>query len=248
MSVPGEKKEETNVYGTPEERAESQRIQDQKLEELGNYFEIPYLSSESYEDNKRLKASSQGVSGRTESSGRISPNQNAGKTFQQTMDEINNMPSSTRKTIEDMRYKLSGNNNVADNSASTTNTGNSNTNTPEVLPRKQYSLTAPVAVSDIEINIPTADEMKASGKKSSEKRMKLYNDSINTPKSRNRMGLFGNYGKDVTIKKTSNEVTGKVNREKFVDGKLVKSRFNNQEFKASKSKGNKNARQNRKNR
>lgn len=135
----------------------------------------------------------------------------------------------------------------------TPETRNSNANPPEVSIRKKYDLMSPTMIGGLgesapEINIPTADEMKASGKKSSEKRMKLYDDSINTSKSRNRMGLFGNYGKDVTIKKTSNEVTGKVNREKFVDGKLVKSRFNNQEFKASKSKGNKNARQNRKNR
>ena len=158
-----------------------------------------------------------------------------------------------QETINAAFKKIDGSNNLADNSASTTNTGNSNTNTPEVRPRKEYNLMSPTMIGGLgesapKINIPTADEMKASGKKSSDKRMKLYDDSINTSKSRNRMGLFGNYGKDVTIKKTSNEVTGKVNREKFVDGKLVKSRFNNQEFKASKSKGNKNARQNRKNR
>ena len=140
-----------------------------------------------------------------------------------------------------------------DTGTSSNSSDSDSTPTPEVRPRKQYNLMSPTMIGGLEesatgINIPTADEMKASGKKSSDKRMKLYDDSINTSKSRNRMGLFGNYGKDVTIKKTSNEVTGKVNREKFVDGKLVKSRFNNQEFKASKSKGNKNARQNRKNR
>ena len=149
--------------------------------------------------------------------------------------------------------KIDGSNNVANNSLNTANTESSTAGGPEVRPRKEYNLMSPTMIGGLgesapEINIPTADEMKASGKKSSDKRMKLYDDSINTSKSRNRMGLFGNYGKDVTIKKTSNEVTGKVNREKFVDGKLVKSRFNNQEFKASKSKGNKNARQNRKNR
>ena len=149
--------------------------------------------------------------------------------------------------------KIDGSNNVANNSLNTANTESSTAGGPEVRPRKEYNLMSPTMIGGLgesapKINIPTADEMKASGKKSSDKRMKLYDDSINTSKSRNRMGLFGNYGKDVTIKKTSNEVTGKVNREKFVDGKLVKSRFNNQEFKASKSKGNKNARQNRKNR
>jgi hypothetical protein len=40
---PAKEKEnkKTNVYGTPEERAESKRRQDKKLEELGNYFEKP---------------------------------------------------------------------------------------------------------------------------------------------------------------------------------------------------------------
>ena len=158
-----------------------------------------------------------------------------------------------QETINAAFKKIDGSNNVANNSSSIANTESSTAGNLEVRPRKQYNLMSPTMIGGLgesapKINIPTADEMKASGKKSSDKRMKLYDDSINTSKSRNRMGLFGNYGKDVTIKKTSNEVTGKVNREKFVDGKLVKSRFNNQEFKASKSKGNKNARQNRKNR
>jgi hypothetical protein len=58
---PAKEKEnkKTNVYGTPEERAESKRRQDKKLEELGNYFEKPYLTPRSYKDEKADKAASE---------------------------------------------------------------------------------------------------------------------------------------------------------------------------------------------
>ena len=40
--------------------------------------------------------------------------------------------------------------------------------------------------------------------------------------SKTRMGLFGNYGKDVKIAKTYDPSTGKITRQKFVDGEQVK--------------------------
>tara|TARA_R110001632_G_scaffold226102_1_gene359491 strand:+ start:45 stop:761 length:717 start_codon:yes stop_codon:yes gene_type:complete len=238
MSVPGKKEKEENAEVTPiiptrEEYSSNffQNLYSDTKNFLGNQFPFggPLIDKVNLEIDK--KAFPKKYFGTMDEQGKKSNTDNGIKVEQLTND--NNISNSeTTLTPE----KIS-----------------SNINPPEVSIRKKYDLMSPTMIGGLgesapKINIPTADEMKASGKKSSDKRMKLYDDSINTSKSRNRMGLFGNYGKDVTIKKTSNEVTGKVNREKFVDGKLVKSRFNNQEFKASKSKGNKNARQNRKNR
>ena len=246
MSVLGEKEEETNVYGTPEERAASQRRQDQKLEQVGNYFELPYLSSESYEDNKRLAASGQGVSGvsgRTESSGRTSPNQNAGKTPQQTMDEINNMSPSTRKTIEDMRDKLSGNNNVADNADSIANTSNSNNSSITLNPGGILSAMNSKFASEKADALSKADDSFKT-KKSNAPTLMKQNNEISS--SRKRGGLFGNYGKQVEIKKTFNKSTGRTNKQKFVDGELFSDRNSRQDVRRAGRNAASNKRTNRK--
>jgi hypothetical protein len=77
-------------------------------------------------------------------------------------------------------------------------------------------------------------------KKKEDNAVELASNKNTASKSRTRMGLFGNYGKDVEIRKTSDETTGKVNREKLVDGKVVKSRFETKEFKDSRKRGNEN--------
>jgi len=67
--------------------------------------------------------------------------------------------------------------------------------------------------------IPTGEDMKKTGKEASEARMKAAERST----SKNRFGLFGNYGKDVEIKKVRDASTGLISKQKFVDGKRVQS-------------------------
>ena len=61
--------------------------------------------------------------------------------------------------------------------------------------------------------------------------------------SKTRGGLFGNYGKEVTINKIVNPETGKVSREKFVDGKYVSSTAERKNFRKQKKEGRQKARQ-----
>jgi hypothetical protein len=77
----------------------------------------------------------------------------------------------------------------------------------------------------------TSDTVKETGKQISN----LFTKSDNSfSKSKSRMGLFGNYGKDVTIKKTLDTNTGRVNKQKFVDGEEVKNRNENKNFNKAK--------------
>tara|TARA_R100000773_G_C4200763_1_gene103349 strand:+ start:156 stop:857 length:702 start_codon:yes stop_codon:yes gene_type:complete len=111
--------------------------------------------------------------------------------------------------------------NVADGSQNIGNTGaSSNTG------GARYSLIDPVSIktkptitkSNLPI-IPTAENMAETGKEVSEARMKAAERST----SKNRFGLFGNYGKDVEIRKVRDASTGLISRQKFVDGKRVRS-------------------------
>lgn len=61
--------------------------------------------------------------------------------------------------------------------------------------------------------------------------------------SKTRGGLFGNYGKEVTINKIVNPETGKVSREKFVDGKYVSSTAERKNFRKQKKEGRQKGRQ-----
>ena len=109
MVSPLKEDKKTNVYGTPEERAESQRIQDKKLKELGNYFELPYLTSRSYKDEKADKtASEKSKTGKTEGSGAATANQNAGQTFQDLQKKIAGMSQAQKDSIKKMQNKMSG--------------------------------------------------------------------------------------------------------------------------------------------
>ena len=227
MSVPGEKEEETNVYGTPEERAASQRRQDQKLEGLGNYFELPYLSSESYEDNKRLGLSSQGVSGvsgRTESSGRTSPNQNAGKTFQQLQDEINNISDTKKASMDKMKEDFMGVKpveSVGETSEQnplkiTGETNISNGGKQFVFGKGRSSgmnLSIDNSISNLGKNLQQNMDLDSK-----------FDKTNNNVSSKTRGGLFGNYGKKVEIRKTFDESTGRTNKQKFIDGELASDR------------------------
>jgi len=61
---------------------------------------------------------------------------------------------------------------------------------------------------------------------------KTFEDSNNkTTSSRRRGGLFTNYGKDVEIRKTFDESTGRTNKQKFVDGELTRDRNSRQDLK-----------------
>jgi hypothetical protein len=64
--------------------------------------------------------------------------------------------------------------------------------------------------------------------------------------SKTRGGLFGNYGKQVKINKIVDPNTGKVNREKYVDGKLTKSTAEKDRFKREKKSGRETGRANKK--
>jgi len=61
--------------------------------------------------------------------------------------------------------------------------------------------------------------------------------------SKTRGGLFGNYGKEVTINKIVNPDTGKVSREKFVDGKYVSSTAERKNLRKQKKEGRQKGRQ-----
>tara|TARA_R100001510_G_C7587440_1_gene158256 strand:+ start:75 stop:782 length:708 start_codon:yes stop_codon:yes gene_type:complete len=117
--------------------------------------------------------------------------------------------------------------NVADGSQSVANTGaSSNTGGARyslIDPSKMASsmktkptITKPI--QDLSIT-PTGKNMAETGKEASEARMKAAERSM----SKNRFGLFGNYGKDVEIRKVRDASTGLISRQKFVDGERVQS-------------------------
>jgi len=111
--------------------------------------------------------------------------------------------------------------NMADGSQSVANTAaSSNTG------GARYSLIDPVSIKtkptitkpNLSI-MPTGEDMIKTGKEASEARMKAAEKST----SKNRFGLFGNYGKDVEIKKVRDASTGLISKQKFVDGERVQS-------------------------
>jgi len=77
-----------------------------------------------------------------------------------------------------------------------------------LTPGRSMSLTTPNMQSDI-------DKQKS-------QMQSIFTQSDNkTRGSKSRMGLFGNYGKDVEIRKTYDPETNKITRSKFVDGEKV---------------------------
>jgi len=116
--------------------------------------------------------------------------------------------------------------NMADGPQSIANTGASST-----TGGARYNLTTPkeidtsfikdAVMSEFKLDTPAdAIEEKASNINKSEEGIKQIDKG--TTGSRSRMGLFGNYGKNVEITKTL-DPSGKVTRRKFVDGELVKT-------------------------
>jgi hypothetical protein len=130
--------------------------------------------------------------------------------------------------------KVTGNNNLGDNTNSVIETGNSNNN--GVTLTSGGILSAPPSFSLEQMNSKFAGEKadalsKADDsfktKKSNTPTLMKQNNEISS--SRKRGGLFGNYGKQVEIKKTFNKSTGRTNKQKFVDGELFSDRNSRQD-------------------
>ena len=141
--------------------------------------------------------------------------------------------------------------NVADNTASITNTGNSNNNGVTLTPGG--ILSAPTSLSLEQMNSKFASEKadalsKADNslktKKSNAPTLMKQNNEISS--SRKRGGLFGNYGKQVEIKKTFNKSTGRTNKQRFVDGELFSDRNSRQDVRRAGRNAASNKRTNRK--
>jgi len=140
--------------------------------------------------------------------------------YGQRLANENDLTSKTRyrppedTPLEEPTFTPTGGNNIGDASessmASTTR-----------MPKKQvFNLTSKGAQTvDTQSLIPTGEDMIKTGKEASEARMKAAERST----SKNRFGLFGNYGKDVEIKKVRDASTGLISKQKFVDGKRVQS-------------------------
>ena len=111
---------------------------------------------------------------------------------------------------------ITDNNNIGDSS------GGSMASTTR-MPKKQVfnlGLTSKGAQTvDPQSLIPTGEDMIKTGKEVSAARMKDAERST----SKNRFGLFGNYGKDVEIRKVRDASTGLISKQKFVDGERVQS-------------------------
>lgn len=141
-------------------------------------------------------------------------------TYEQGLADQNDLTSKTRyrppedTPLEEPTFTPTGGNNIGDASessmASTTR-----------MPKKQVlDLTYKGGLNELEIpTIPTGKDMKKAGKEASDARMKAAERST----SKNRFGLFGNYGKDVEIKKVRDASTGLISKQKFVDGERVQS-------------------------
>ena len=160
--------------------------------------------------------------GGTEGAGSATANQNAGQTMEQAYQGVKNITDNQRASIESARNALTASNNAAQNILNVAGTISTSTD------GARYSLMDPVSIKtkptiakpiqDLSIT-PTGEDMKKVGKEASEARMKAAERST----SKNRFGLFGNYGKDVEIKKVRDASTGLISKQKFVDGKRVQS-------------------------
>ena len=216
--------EETNVYGTPEERAEAERESKRQQEKIGNLFEVPYLSFTSYKDNELREERSKIVT--TPGDGVRVPFQPFGPLInKQQPPSISTPPSPTSAATKTNAVYAKDINKF---------------DVLESIPSRKDFL----GVSHEQILNKKQEEINNNkqelSKKKEDNAVELASNKNTASKSRTRMGLFGNYGKDVEIRKTSDETTGKVNREKLVDGKVVKSRFETKEFKDSRKRGNEN--------
>ena len=169
------------------------------------------------------------------------------------MNESNNLDFDSEEKMEGIAdaFGVSGSNNFADNTDSITNTGNSNTNSLNLT--SGGILSAPPSLSLEQMNSKFASEKadalsKADDsfktKKSNAPTLMKQNNEISS--SRKRGGLFGNYGKQVEIKKTFNKSTGRTNKQKFVDGELFSDRNSRQDVRRAGRNAASNKRTNRK--
>ena len=147
--------------------------------------------------------------------------------------------------------KVTGDNNLGDSTNSVIETGNSNNN--GVTLTSGGILSAPPSFSLEQMNSKFAGEKadalsKADDsfktKKSNAPTLMKQNNEISS--SRKRGGLFGNYGKQVEIKKTFNKSTGRTNKQKFVDGELFSDRNSRQDVRRAGRNAASNKRTNRK--
>lgn len=172
------------------------------------------------------------------------------------MNESNNLDFDSEEKMEGIadafgvsrgEFKVGSDNNVGDNVDSLTNTGNSNNNVVTLTPGG--ILSAPPSLSLEQMNSKFASEKadalsKVKTKKSNAPTLMKQNNEISS--SRKRGGLFGNYGKQVEIKKTFNKSTGRTNKQKFVDGELFSDRNSRQDVRRAGRNAASNKRTNRK--
>ena len=173
--------------------------------------------------------SSTETSGSTESSGRISPNQNAGKTFQQLQDETNNISDTKKASMDKMKEDFMGVKpveSVGETSEQnplkiTGETNISNGGKQFVFGKGRSSgmnLSIDNSISNLGKNLQQNMDLDSK-----------FDKTNNNVSSKTRGGLFGNYGKKVEIRKTFDESTGRTNKQKFIDGELASDRNSRQD-------------------
>lgn len=175
------------------------------------------------------------------------------------MNESNNLDFDSEEKMEGIADafgvsrstpQVGSSNNAADNSNSVTNTANSNNSginltsggvlsAPTRLSLEQNN--AMFAGQKADVSSMVNDSFKT--KKSNAPTLIKQNNEISS--SRKRGGLFGNYGKQVEIKKTFNKSTGRTNKQKFVDGELFSDRNSRQDVRRAGKNAASNKRTNR---
>ena len=183
-------------------------------------------------------------------------------------------------TNQEPPTKIDGSNNLADNKASITNTGNSNfkqtsdmgsafDSSSDTYDESEFSwLDGMQRKGNFKLNTRGDENEKSRSlsllnntnqnenaldvsykNKAEQDVIKSTGKAVeerNFMSSKTRGGLFGNYGKQVKINKIVDPNTGKVNREKYVDGKLTKSTAEKDRFKREKKSGRETGRANKK--
>ena len=165
----------------------------------------------------RFKEEKGETSGSTESSGRISPNQNAGKTFQQLQDEINNISDTKKASMDRMKEDFMGVKPSEQNPLKITGETNVLNGGKEFVFGKGRSsgmnLSIDNSISNLGKNLQQNMDLDSK-----------FDKTNNNVSSKTRGGLFGNYGKKVETRKTFDESTGRTNKQKFIDGELASDR------------------------
>ena len=173
----------------------------------------------------RFKEEEKGeTSGSTESSGRISPNQNAGKTFQQTMDEINNISDTKKASMDKMKKDFTGVKPVESVGETSEQNPLKITGETNLLNGGKEFVFGKGRSSGMNLSIDNSISNLGKNLQQNIDLDSKFDKTNNDVSSRTRGGLFGNYGKKVEIRKTFDESTGRTNKQKFIDGELASDR------------------------